>query len=271
MEPANNTPALWDALWQRNETDLEADRYDLAKEEASVRWRRMEERIGAKFGSFKGLEVIEIGAGRGTNGALMARRGAHVSVLDYSETALVAARKFFERNGVEANYILADALNLEHASTSNKFDISMSFGLAEHFKNSARHRIIDAHFDVLKPGGMTFISVPNAHNPPYRFYKFVAERIGKWNVGEEIPFSRSELARICKKLGYSDFEFFGDSFGESFRFINPLVIMSKLFNRTSMRTPVKPQRGSRLDAHFAYALILSCGKPIVETTKALVA
>src|SRR5258708_5909944 len=91
MEQSKNTPALWDAFWQRKEADLEADRYDLAKSEASVRWRRMEEHVRARFESFRGLEVIEIGAGRGTNGALMARHGAHVTVLDYSETALIAA------------------------------------------------------------------------------------------------------------------------------------------------------------------------------------
>jgi cyclopropane fatty-acyl-phospholipid synthase-like methyltransferase len=264
MEPVENSPALWDALWERNDSGHEADRYDLAKEEASVRWRRMEERICANFGSFKGLEVIEIGAGRGTNGALMARRGAHVSVLDYSEIALASARKFFERNGVNANYILADALNLEDAATSNRFDVSMSFGLAEHFKSAARHQIVDAHFKVLKPGGMTFISVPNAFNPPYRMYKFVAERTGKWHVGEEIPFTRGELAKICKKLGYPEFDFFGDSFADSFRFINPVAIMSKVFRRTRTRPPIRLERGSRLDAYLAYALILSAEKARAE-------
>jgi 2-polyprenyl-3-methyl-5-hydroxy-6-metoxy-1,4-benzoquinol methylase len=44
-----------------------------------------------KFGSFSNLEVIEIGAGIGTNAALMARRRVNVTALDFSKGTLKEA------------------------------------------------------------------------------------------------------------------------------------------------------------------------------------
>ncbi len=69
----------------------------------------------------------------------------------------------------------------------NRYDLSMSFGLSEHFKGNHRVLINKAHFDVLRPDGIALISVPNKNNPPYRIFKFIAERTGRWTVGEEYP------------------------------------------------------------------------------------
>jgi hypothetical protein len=77
----------------------------------------------------------------------------------------------------------------------------MSFGLAEHFRGTKRIKINKAHFDVLRKGGIAFISVPNKHNPPYRISKFVAEHTGRCTVGEEYPYSRKELRNICEQIG----------------------------------------------------------------------
>ena len=84
----------------------------------------------------------------------------------------------------------------------------MSFGLAEQFKGDNRISIIRSHFDLLRNGGISFISVPNKFNLPYRIYKFIAEAAGKWSVGEEYPFSRWELANIMKEKGIENYTFF---------------------------------------------------------------
>ncbi len=82
-----NTPELWDRVWADAPWAAE-DVYALAKEEQSVRWRRIERIVLQALGSFQGLRVIEIGAGLGTHAALMARRGARATLLDYSPRAL---------------------------------------------------------------------------------------------------------------------------------------------------------------------------------------
>jgi hypothetical protein len=136
----------------------------------------------------------------------------------------------------------------------------MSFGLTEHFLEKQRLKINKAHLDLLKRGGLTFISVPNKYNPPYRLWKFLAEKAGYWQV-EEIPYSRSELTAICQKIGVTHINFFGDSFFCSLNFINPLVIMSKILGKNSLKfKKIKKEKGTPLDQYISYALVLCAQK-----------
>jgi SAM-dependent methyltransferase len=213
--------------------------------------------VRATFGGFEGLRVIELGAGAGTNAALMARRGADVTVLDYSERALDRARELFAANVVTARWISGDALLFPH-TLRGQFDVAMSFGLNEHFTGRARVLIFSAHLDALAPGGIAFISVPNAHNLPYRAFKWLAETTRRWRLGVEVPFERAELEAICSSLGVRDFEFFGDAFLTSLRFINPWTYLHKRDRvRRDLDCPRVPQeRASPLDDRFGYATVL---------------
>ncbi|MDP3013766.1 MAG: class I SAM-dependent methyltransferase [Candidatus Subteraquimicrobiales bacterium] len=213
-----------------------------------------------EFNSFDNLKVIEIGAGAGTNAALMAKRGARVTVLDYSEGALKRAREYFKRNGLSAKFIKQDALLLP-ADLHGKYDISMSFGLTEHFKGVDRIKINKAHFDVLRRGGVAFVSVPNKFNLPYRIFKFVAELTSMWKVGEEFPYSRKELGNICRQIGITEYSFFGDSLFWSFNFINPFKAIRKVFKLKKHLniSHIRKEKGTFLDQYLSYALIL-CGR-----------
>lgn len=266
---SHNTPQLWDHLWQPSSP--EEDLFSLAQEELTVRWRKIKDRVERDFGSFAGLKVIEIGAGAGTYAALMARQGAEVTILDYSDKALEKSRLFFERNQLKANFILQDALNLP-SGLLGKYDVSMSFGLTEHFLGQQRLAINRAHFDVLRPGGMTFISVPNKYNPPYRLYKFLSQLTGKWLVGEEYPYSRQELAAICRQLKITEYAVFGESLRQSKQFIeliNPLRLFLKFVLKKEERgdpkkfslAGLKPQKPTFLDDYLSYALVLYARKP----------
>jgi len=255
-----NTTQLWEVLWSKC-SSAEQDIFALMNEENSVRWRRLQQIVFDKFGKFRGLKVIEIGAGQGTNAALMSKHGATVTVLDYSEQAIERSKQFFSFNGLSANFIQSDALSLP-SSLLGTFDISMSFGLAEHFKGFDRILINRAHFDLLRQGGIAFISVPNRNNLPYRISKFIAEKTGTWAFGEEIPYSRAELRSLCKHIGISQYVFFGDSFLKSFKQINyPSRVIRKLF-KTRPRAKlnrIKEEKSSFLDSHLSYALVL-CAK-----------
>jgi SAM-dependent methyltransferase len=250
-----NTPQLWDEVWAQMPGSDE-DRDALANERVGARFQRMNARVVQRFGGFENLDVIEIGAGAGTNAALFAALGARVTVLDYSERALERSSVFFERNGITAMQVHADALDLPSNLVSS-FDVSMSFGLAEHFVGEDRTSMIRSHLDLLRPGGVTFVSVPNKANPPYRLYKLLTSRTRLWNVGEEYPFSRCELESICSRLGVSDFSFFGDSLLSSWRFIDPVAAARKILGmKPPARTRSRLQRPTRLDDRFAYALVL---------------
>lgn len=298
---AKNTAQLWDDVWVDKPANVEKDLFRVAKEQALIRWQRMEARVLDRFGGFDGLSVIELGAGRGTNAALMAQRGAKVSVLDYSESALERSRKLFDQLNLPVEFILQDALDLP-SSMHGRYDVSMSFGLAEHFLGADREKILKAHFDLLNDQGISFVSVPNAHNPPYRLYKWITEHTGRWSVGEEYPFSRRELAHYCSILDVQEYEFFGDSLWRSKKFLNPIkwfprrkkksravpavsqvqpsdavneaAVSSRSGQNVALDGPAvkarkrrprrvpKRERGTALDARFSYALVLCGGKRV---------
>jgi len=253
-----NTHELWDNFWVNNE--LRQDDLDAVKYESyTIRWERIKKIILNNFDKFDGLNVLEIGGGIGTNAALMSELGANVSILDYSKKALERSEKLFNELELKVNIIQDDAL-LSSSEYKNKFDITMSFGLAEHFIGQDRQSIIDAHIKPLRNGGLTFVSVPNKHNPPYRIYKYLAQKMGFWNVGEEYPYSRGELKEICNKLNLQNYYFIGDSFYWSLNFINPILILKKLLKIKYNYYSTKKQRGTFLDSYFSYAIVLVCRK-----------
>ena len=255
-----NTPELWDNFWKNNEMrqdDLDAVKY----ESYTIRWQRIEKIILNEFGKFDGLNVLEIGGGIGTNAALMARMGANVSILDYSNKALERSEKLFRKLGLSVNLIKDDALLLS-SKYQNNFDITMSFGLAEHFTGKDRLNIIEAHIKPLRNGGITFISVPNKNNPPYRIYKYLAQKTKFWAVGEEYPYSRHELKQICNELKLPNCYFIGDSFFWSLNFINPVKILKKVLKKKYNYYSTKKQHGTPLDQYIGYAIVLVCSKYI---------
>jgi cyclopropane fatty-acyl-phospholipid synthase-like methyltransferase len=226
----------------------------------------MRQQLVGHFGSIKGLKVIEIGAGAGTYSAIMAKEGAEVTVLDYSAKSLERSREFFSRMGLEAEYVQADALALPSSALS-AYDVSMSFGLAEHFTGENRLQVIRAHFSLIEEHGLTFISVPNKYNFPYRLYKFLAEAKGSWLV-EEYPFSRAELRNVCRQIGVKEYSFFGDSLFWSLNWlywltykINPIVICRRYFNIPEKYdlNSISHENGTFLDQYLSYAIVL-CAK-----------
>jgi 2-polyprenyl-3-methyl-5-hydroxy-6-metoxy-1,4-benzoquinol methylase len=252
-----NTAQLWDRAWDSPVT-IEEDIFNLLKEENCIRWQRIEEIALKEFGSFNNLKVIEVGAGAGINAALMAKRGAKVTILDYSETALNRAREFFTRNGLSAEFIKQDALSLS-ADFIGKYDIAMSFGLTEHFAGSKRVNINKAHFDLLRKGGIAFISVPYRYSPPFRIYKFAARSIGIWGVGEDYPYSKKELRNICRQIGITEYSFFfADSLCTAFDMINPFKLirrslkLKKIFDVSRL----KKEKSTFLDRYLSPSLVL---------------
>jgi 2-polyprenyl-3-methyl-5-hydroxy-6-metoxy-1,4-benzoquinol methylase len=248
---SRNTPQLWDKLWER-ETSKDEDLATLRIEERTVRWRKLKEIVLKKFHSFDDLKVIEIGAGTGTYSGLMAKQGAKATMLDSSENALSRGLDFMVHNNLKAEFMKCDALSLSD-EIRHAFDISMSFGMAEHFRGDERIKAIKAHFDVLKNGGITFISVPNKYNPPYRFYKFVSELTNRWTVGEEYPFSRREMRNIVKGMNPKEYFFFGDSFISSFNFFLRTPFIRKYL---TIRQSEKAETKCLLDQYFSYSIVL---------------
>jgi 2-polyprenyl-3-methyl-5-hydroxy-6-metoxy-1,4-benzoquinol methylase len=266
-----NTPKFWEDFWKKP-FSLDKLKFKVRKEERLIRWQRIESMVYQHFLGFEDLKVIEIGSGTGTTAALMAERGADVTVLDYSAEAIDQSSRLFDHLDLPVNFICADALDL-NMGMKGQYDIAMSFGLAEHFTGEHRRRILKSHVDLLRVNGLALISVPNAANVPYRLYKWITMKTGAWSVAEEYPFSRKELSQIAHDLGLRHYGFFGDSLLRSKKFLNPIKWFPRKRKkkavaeidsnsqgnsskkRSSRRLPFK-EIGTPLDGYLSYALVL---------------
>lgn len=170
------------------------------REQLTPRWKAQERLIHDRFGSFHNLGVIEIGAGRGTNALLYALRGAQVALLDSSATALQQAEELFRHHTVPLTLLEGDVFSLP-PTLRNAFQVSMSFGLCEHFLGEQRLAVIRSHLDVLQPGGIAMLGVPNRWAPAYRLWMRVLKTRGSWPLGTEVPFSVGELKTLARAAG----------------------------------------------------------------------
>lgn len=258
-----NTAQLWDGLW--NKSSLAQLEFSVASEEKSAIWVGIEKAL-REMGLSRPPQVLELGAGSGINSAVFARKGAQVTVLDYSEKALEVSGRLFSALGLKQTQVQANALALPNALRES-FDVAMSFGVCEHFEGDDRRRIVSGHFDALRPGGLAVISVPNARCVPYRIWKAKREFMGTWRFGLEIPFSRSEFSGICEDAGIREYGFIGSSCSDSLGYLLPISRWKRsLLKRLAPHRlydvrRLKQARPFVLDEYYGAALVLLARKP----------
>jgi ubiquinone/menaquinone biosynthesis C-methylase UbiE len=93
--------------------------------------------------------VLEVGCGVGTDGAQFARAGARYTGLDAESTALDLARRRFELDGLEGQFVEASAEDLPVEAES--FDLVYSHGVIHHVPDT-KQAVAEFH-RVLRPGG----------------------------------------------------------------------------------------------------------------------
>jgi SAM-dependent methyltransferase len=128
----------------------------------------------ADFSGARGLSVLEIGCGLGTDGAQFAKAGARYTGVDLTEAAIDLARRRFEISGLTGTFQVADAENLDFADAS--FDRVYSHGVLHHTPDTAR-AIGEIH-RVLKPGGQAIIMLYHRGSYNYRIGIRVLRRAG---------------------------------------------------------------------------------------------
>jgi cyclopropane fatty-acyl-phospholipid synthase-like methyltransferase len=179
------------------------DRALIQREADGDRWHLTRDVLMRRFEQIAGLRTIELGAGRGDLSVLLAAHGAEVTLLDFSQKALDAAGQRFERLRVDAHQIKAD-LTRTGEQLQGAYDVALSVGVLEHMQGPDRLRAVRTHRQVLRPGGVAMISVPNAACIPYRLWKAYLQLRGWWPYGLEIPYSRGELLALGREAGFRD-------------------------------------------------------------------
>ncbi len=194
----------WDHVWNHHPSDAKDDAL-LDRERRGPRWACIVEKLVTSFGSIQGLRTVELGSGRGDLSALLAERGAQVTLVDSSEKVLAQAQHRFDRLGIGARFVRDDFFN-KSGSWRKSFDVALSSGVIEHFRGENRTKVVRVHHDALSANGMAIISVPHAWCLPYRAWKFYLERRGWWPYGMELPYSKRELMRRMRLAGFEQTE-----------------------------------------------------------------
>lgn len=130
--------------------------------------------IAADFKSARGLKVLEIGCGLGTDGAQFAQAGADYTGVDLTEAAVELARKRFEIFGVPGKFQTADAEQLQF--DDNSFDLVYSHGVLHHTPDTAK-AIREIH-RVLRPGGRAMVMLYHRDSYNYRINISMLRRAG---------------------------------------------------------------------------------------------
>ena len=105
-----------------------------------------------------GDKVLEIGFAPGKQLAWIASAlHAHVSGLDYSEPGVQQSQQLFSALGLAGDLRCEDVFATSFPMGT--FDVVYSRGVIEHFEDP--RAIVRRHFELLRPGGTAFITIPN--------------------------------------------------------------------------------------------------------------
>jgi ubiquinone/menaquinone biosynthesis C-methylase UbiE len=137
----------------------------------------------AGFNETRGLKVLEIGCGLGTDGAQFAKAGADYTGIDLTDAAIDLARQRFELFQLPGTFRTADAENLDFAD--NSFDLVYSHGVLHHTPDTAA-AIREVH-RVLRPGGKAIVMLYHKDSYNYRVNISLLRRAGvhllRWKAG----------------------------------------------------------------------------------------
>jgi ubiquinone/menaquinone biosynthesis C-methylase UbiE len=130
--------------------------------------------LAANFEGARGLKILEIGCGLGTDGARFAQAGAHYTGVDLTLAATELAQRRFALFGLPGEFQQADAEALEFPDES--FDLVYSHGVLHHTPNTAA--AIDEVHRVLKPGGRALVMLYHRDSYNYRVNISLLRRAG---------------------------------------------------------------------------------------------
>lgn len=137
----------------------------------------------ADFDSARGLLVLEIGCGLGTDGAQFAGAGANYTGVDLTDAAIELAQKRFELFNLPGKFQTADAENLDFAN--NSFDLVYSHGVLHHTPDT--ERAVREIYRVLRPGGRAVVMLYHRDSYNYRVNISLLRRAGaqllRWEPG----------------------------------------------------------------------------------------
>jgi SAM-dependent methyltransferase len=109
-----------------------------------------------RLGDIAGLDGVHLQCHIGTDTVSLARLGAHMTGLDFSEPAIEAARKLAEETGADARFVVSEAYGAVEALGRERFDLVYT-GIGAICWLPDIRRWAGVVAALLRPGGRLFI------------------------------------------------------------------------------------------------------------------
>jgi 2-polyprenyl-3-methyl-5-hydroxy-6-metoxy-1,4-benzoquinol methylase len=187
---------FWDASWAARSVPDAVDAREQRGAEGYVH-RRFDNYFKRLFSGVETdqAKLLEIGCARSLWLPYFAGEfGFEVTGLDYSETGCEQERAILARAQVKGEIVCADFFQ-PPAEMLASFDVVVSFGVAEHFTNTAD--CIDAFARFLKPNGLMLTSIPNLKGLPGCLVKALNRPVYDIHV----PLDAQALAEAHRRAG----------------------------------------------------------------------
>ena len=151
--------------------------------------------------------VLDAGCGTGDTALFLARRGCKVTGIDFIEEAIRRAKRKAAERGVQATFLVKDALTL--TDWTERFDNVIDSGLFHVFSDEDRRRYVEGLAIVLKPGGRLFLMCfsdeePGTQGPRRVSKKELHAAFAEGWVIESIEPTRAEVRPDLKDLTFSE-------------------------------------------------------------------
>lgn len=182
-ESGSPVPDPWDRYWGTKESALSV--YPAVSDLLAE--------IAAVMPEVRDRRVLEVGAGTGREGHVLAARGAYVVLVDFSEPALRLSREL----SPGPRLVRADATRLPFPDGA--FDLVYHQGLMEHFRDPLP--LLRENRRVLGDRGILLVDVPQTFHV-YTVIKRVLIALGWWFAGWETQYSPGQLERIVESAGF---------------------------------------------------------------------
>ncbi|MGM0453323.1 MAG: bifunctional 2-polyprenyl-6-hydroxyphenol methylase/3-demethylubiquinol 3-O-methyltransferase UbiG [Thermodesulfobacteriota bacterium] len=149
--------------------------------------------------AIRGRRVADIGCGGGILTEALARAGGNVTGIDWSESALAAARDHMKKSGLSIDYRHATAEILAE-EMPGRFDVVVCMEMLEHVPSP--QSILSACAALVKPGGHVFVSTINRTLLSRFLVIFVAERV--LGVVEKGTHAYPKFIKPREMVGYAE-------------------------------------------------------------------
>ncbi len=144
--------------------------------------------------------VLDIGCGFGRQAIWLARKGYEVVGIDTSPVFIKIAKALFDKNKLKAEFICTD---LSSSNFQKKFRQAIMLDTFEHIPVGKRSDLAASIVNILEPGAILFISVPQVKQRftskiNNNFRKRITQHLNWFLAREEHPYPIPDLKSIKK-------------------------------------------------------------------------